>query len=88
MDISTDLFLEQIYNFLAEQPEFKSKKPNQQLVDFLDVIHDDPVRGMLFVASDKIIIKFGERKEISVLSAPPFRNKSDFLEWIGKQLRI
>lgn len=89
MKKNTDFYLlEQVYNFMNEQPDFKVKKPEQQLFDFLKAIHDDTTRGILIVSADKIIISFRQRVLINIHSAPPVRNKMDFLEWLARQLKI
>ena len=78
--------LEQVYNFIVVRPGFKVKKNQEQLLDFFTEIHQDHEAGIRFDSPSKITLMFGSPKIVNIDLSPPLRNKTDFLEWVYKQL--
>ncbi|MFH7766188.1 hypothetical protein [Acinetobacter sp. BSP-28] len=78
--------LQQVYNFIAERPEFKTKGELDLMLDFFSVIHEDDQKGIRLDSPSKIIGKFGSRHIVNIQLAPSPRNKNEFLTWVYKQL--
>ena len=78
--------LQQVYNFMAEKPNFKTKTELDLLLEFFSEIQQDQKTGVRLDSPSKIIGKFGSRQIININLAPPIRHKNEFLTWVYKQL--
>jgi len=78
--------LQQVYNFIAERPGFKSKSELDLLLEFFSAIHEDFPTAIRFDSPGKIVGKFGSREIIHIKLAPPLRDKNEFLKWVYQQL--
>lgn len=78
--------LQQVYNFIAERPEFKTKGELDLMLDFFSVIHEDDQKDIRLDSSSKLIGKFGSWEIVNIQLAPSLRNKNEFLSWAYKQL--
>ncbi|WP_425919353.1 hypothetical protein [Acinetobacter sp. TSRC1-2] len=77
--------LEQVYNFLVIRPGFKVKKSGK-IIRFSTKMHQVHEAGIRFDSPSKIIMMFRSRKIVNIDLSPSLRNKTDFLEWVYKQL--
>ena len=78
--------LQQVYNFIAEKPNFKTKGELDLLLEFFSEIQQDQKSEIRLDSPSKIIGKFGSRQIININLAPPIRHKNEFLAWVYKQL--
>lgn len=74
--------LQQIYNFVAERPGFRTKNNFDLLLEFFTEINEDSYNGMKSDLSEKIIGKFGNVTMIDIQSAPMLVNRELFLKWV------
>lgn len=78
--------LQQVYNFIAERPGFRSKSELHLLLEFFSAIHEDFQTAIRLDSPSKIVGKFGSREIININLAPPLRDKNEFLKWVYQQL--
>jgi hypothetical protein len=78
--------LQQVYNFIAERPGFKSKSELDLLLEFFSAIHEDFQTVIRLDSPSKIVGKFGSREIVNIKLAPSLREKNEFLKWVYQQL--
>ena len=78
--------LQQVYNFVAEHPGFKSKTELDLLLEFFSAIHEDFQTGIRLDSPSEIVGKFGSREIVNIKLAPSLREKNEFLKWVYQQL--
>jgi len=78
--------LQQVYNFVAEHPGFKSKTELDLLLEFFSAIHEDFQTEIRLDSPSKIVGKFGSREIVNIKLAPSLRDKNEFLKWVYRQL--
>ncbi|OTG82172.1 hypothetical protein [Acinetobacter sp. ANC 4648] len=80
--------LEQIYEFLKENPEFLVKTKFERIVEYLKHLHEGETSNFKFEAPDKIIGKFGPNRVLSLKFVPDFDDKKDFIDWVHKHVNL
>ncbi|MFW1736055.1 hypothetical protein ACG94V_04345 [Acinetobacter sp. ULE_I001] len=78
--------LEQIYNFLLLTPDFKSKTKSEKIVAYFKALNEGDETDFKFNNSNKVSGKFGNKKNILIMSAPEISNKYKFLSWVDEQV--
>lgn len=69
--------LEQIYNFLLLTPDFNSKSNYEKIAEYFRALNEGNESDFKFDSPSKVSGRFGNKKNIIIISAPEIRNKKN-----------